>query len=283
MSSAFIPDSTAVRVALWRTLHLEVDQKPHVFEDSLALKLVSPPENWRERPDMHPIGTARFRASIVARARFLEDTVEQELHSGIGQYVLLGAGLDTFAQRRPLLAKRLQIYEVEKGDTLAWKKERLQELGFQIPNNVHYVSVNFEDRSSWWQKLVDAGLDLSKPSLVASMGVSMYLTLEGIKETLAQLAKLPPGSKLVMTFLLPLELVAPEDRAGFEMSIKGARNSGTPFLSFFSHEQMKALATEAGFKNIEIYSTSSLPVDHFCKRNDGLKPSTGEEILIATI
>ena len=84
MSSTFTPDSTAVRVALWRTLHLEVDQKPHVFEDSLALKLVSPPANWRERPDMHPQGTARFRASIVARARFLEDIIEEGLDLGIG-------------------------------------------------------------------------------------------------------------------------------------------------------------------------------------------------------
>lgn len=282
MSSSFIPDSTAVRVALWRTLHLEFDQKPHVFEDTLALKLVSPPENWRERPDMHPQGTSRFRASIVARARFLEDVLEKELDSGIEQFVLLGAGLDTFAQRKPLLARKLQIFEVEKGDTLSWKKDRLNELGFQIPENLHYVSVNFEDRLSWWKKLIDAGLDLQKPALVASMGVSMYLTLEGIKETLNQLAKLPSGSKLLMTFLLPLELVALEDKAGFEMSIKGAKNSGTPFLSFFSHEQMNSLALEAGFKNVEIYSTSSLPVDYFANRADGLKPSTGEEILIAT-
>lgn len=281
MNSKFIPDSTAVRVALWRALHLEVDQKPAVFEDTLALRLVDPEEGWKNRPDMHPEGTSRFRASIVARARFLEDFVEKKAKEGILQYVMLGAGLDTFAQRREDLAQNLQIYEVEKGDTLAWKKERLLELGFAIPANLHYVPVNFEEKLSWWEKLKDAGMSLNDPTLVASTGVSMYLSLEVIKDTLKQLSQLPSGSMFFMTFMLPLEMVAPEDKPGYEMSLKGARNSGTPFISFFSPEEMLNIALEAGFKKVEHYSTSHLPNDYFAKRSDGLRPSTGEEILIA--
>src|SRR5688572_22709537 len=94
------PDSTAVRVALWRALHVEVDPPPHVFEDKLGLKLAAPDDGWRSRPDMSPF-TRPFRASILARARFIEDLVDQLAARGVRQYVILGAGLDTFAQRRP--------------------------------------------------------------------------------------------------------------------------------------------------------------------------------------
>ena len=95
------PDSTAVRVALWRALHIEVDPPPHVFEDTVGLKLAAPDEGWRGRPDMDAEGTKLFRASILARARFIEDLVTEQAQRGVAQYVILGAGLDSFAQRRP--------------------------------------------------------------------------------------------------------------------------------------------------------------------------------------
>ena len=99
------PDSTAVRVALWRAMHLQVDAPPHVLEDEIGLALAAPDEGWRERPDMDPDGTRPFRAPIVARARFIEDLVEQEgRRAASAQYVILGAGLDSFAQRRPAVA-----------------------------------------------------------------------------------------------------------------------------------------------------------------------------------
>ena len=95
------PDSTAVRTALWRALHILNDSPPHVFEDEVGLKLAAPDEGWRNRPDMSAF-TRPFRASILARARFVEDLVVEQAARGVGQYVILGAGLDTFAQRRPL-------------------------------------------------------------------------------------------------------------------------------------------------------------------------------------
>src|SRR5262249_35257765 len=107
---AAVPDNTAVRTALWRALHVEVDSPPHVFEDKVGLKLVAPDEGWRNRPDMSSF-TRPFRASILARARFVEDLVSAQAGRGIGQYVILGAGLDTFAQRRPDLASRLLVFE----------------------------------------------------------------------------------------------------------------------------------------------------------------------------
>src|SRR5438093_13574308 len=122
-------DSTAVRVALWRALHVEVDQPPPVLDDTVGLKLAAPDEGWRCRPDMDPKGTKPFRASIVARARFIEDLVVERAGCGVGQYVLLGAGLDTFAQRRPEIASGLKVCEVDKPGPQAWKRQRLIELG----------------------------------------------------------------------------------------------------------------------------------------------------------
>src|SRR6478735_12530901 len=101
------PDQTAVRTALWRALHLEVDGPPPVLADAVGLELAAPEDGWRDRGDMHPLGTRGFRASIVARARFIEDLVEEQLAAGVTQYVILGAGLDTHAQRRPDLGDRL--------------------------------------------------------------------------------------------------------------------------------------------------------------------------------
>src|SRR5512142_1179293 len=98
------PDSTAVRVALWRAMHVEIDPPPHILEDTIGLQLAAPDPGWRQRGDMDPIRTRSFRASIVARARFIEDLVAD---SDAGQYVILGAGLDTFVQRRPELASRV--------------------------------------------------------------------------------------------------------------------------------------------------------------------------------
>jgi len=108
------PDSTAVRVALWRAVHVQMDPPPHVLEDEIGLRLAAPEEGWRRRPDMDLHFTSRFRASIVARARFIEDLVVEQVGRSIGQYVILGAGLDTFAQRRPEIASRLLVFEVDQ-------------------------------------------------------------------------------------------------------------------------------------------------------------------------
>ena len=124
-----VPESTAVRVALWRALHVQFDPPPHVLEDELGLRLAAPDVGWRRRRDMDPHATSGFRASIVARARFVEDLVAEQTGHGVAQYVILGAGLDTFAQRRPEIASRLRVFEVDQPGPQAWKRQRLVELG----------------------------------------------------------------------------------------------------------------------------------------------------------
>lgn len=247
------PDHTAVRTALWRALHVQIDSWPHIIEDEIGLKLVAPNDGWQQRPDMDPDFTRRVRVSIAARARFVEDLVIEQSKKGIDQYVILGAGLDTFAQRRPEIASRLQIFEIDQPDTQIWKQQRLIELGFGIPKWLRFVPVDFEADSSWWEKLKNSGFDTNKPAVIACTGVSMYLTQDAILAILRQVTRLAPDSKLAMTFLLPIELVDEEDQPLLQISIKGAQSSGTPFKSFFSPEEMLDQAKKQVLKRQKLY------------------------------
>jgi methyltransferase (TIGR00027 family) len=277
-----MPDSTAVRVALWRAMHVQVDPPPHVIEDEIGLQLVAPDEGWRRRPDMDPHATSLFRASIVARARFIEDLVLEQAGRGVRQYVILGAGLDTFAQRRPEIASRLLVFEVDQPGPQSWKRQRLIELGFGIPENLRLVPVDFEAGDLWWQRLTAAGFDAGQPAVVVSTGVSMYLTKDAIAATIRQAAALAPGSTLAMTFLLPLELADAEVRPGLQMAEKGARASGTPFISFFTPTEVLTMAREAGFREVEHVSAAALAQRYFAGRTDGLRPpNNAEELLVA--
>jgi methyltransferase (TIGR00027 family) len=275
------PDSTAVRVALWRAMHVQVDAAPHVLDDETGLRLAAPDAGWRNRPDMDAQGTRGYRASIVGRARFIEDLVSQELARGVGQYVILGAGLDTFAQRKPEIASRLTLFEVDRPGATTWKRNRLIELGYGVPGWLRLAPVDFEAGQSWWEQIAHAGFDTNASAVIASTGVSMYLTRDANLATLRQIAQLAPGSTLAMTFLLPLDLIDPAERAQHEFVYERARAAGTPFVSFFTPDDMLALAREAGFKSAGYVSTADLTERYFARRSDGLRPSTGEAFLVA--
>jgi methyltransferase (TIGR00027 family) len=227
--------------------------------------------------------TRPFRASIVARARFVEDLLEEQAARGVDQYVILGAGLDTFAQRRPELMSRLRVFEIDRPGPQAWKRRRLLDLGFGLPPALRFVPVDFEAGDAWWERLAASGFDPRRPAVVASTGVSMYLTKEAIAATLRQTAALAPGSTFVMSFLLPIELADPEVRPGMERAAAGAKANGTPFISFFIPEEMLALARKAGFKELRHVSAAALAQRYFANRTDGLRPpNNSEELLVAT-
>ena len=276
------PEGTAVRVALWRAMHVQVDPPPHVFDDEVGLRLAAPDDGWRARPDMDPDGTRWFRAGIVARARFVEDLVGEQAERGVAQYVILGAGLDTFAQRRPQIASRLRVFEVDQPGPQAWKRRRLAELGYGVPEWLRLVPVDFEGGGSWWDQLLAADFDPARPAVVVSTGVTLYLSREANAGTLRQLAELAPGSTLAMTFLLPSELVEDVLRPGFEAAERGARAAGTPFISFYTPDEMKGLALQAGFQAARHVSAADLNERYFAGRTDGLRTARGEELLAAT-
>ncbi|MBK7975735.1 MAG: class I SAM-dependent methyltransferase [Deltaproteobacteria bacterium] len=273
------PDNTAVRTALWRALHVLADAPPHVFTDEVGLAIAAPEPGWRERPDMSHF-TRPFRASIVARARFLEDHVAAEVARGVDQYVILGAGLDTFAQRRPELTARLTVFEIDQPGPQAWKRQRLESLGLYVPPFVRLVPVDFEAGDGWWRELLAAGFDPTRPAVVASTGVSMYLTRDAIAATLRRLAGLAAGSSLVRSFLLPIALTEPAVRPGIERAAAGARASGTPWISFVTPGEMLALASECGFRTVEHVSALALTERYFAGRTDGLRPPISSEALL---
>jgi methyltransferase (TIGR00027 family) len=218
----------------------------------------------------------------VARARFIEDLVGESAARGLSQYVLLGAGLDTFAQRRPELASRMRMFEVDEPRTQAWKRSRLLELGMPIPEWLQLVPVDFEAGASWLEELARATFDARRPAVVASTGVAMYLKKEAIDATLRQAATLAPGSTFAMSFMLPFDLVEPPERPGIEAAARGARAAGTPFVSLFSPPEIVALARKAGFKDVRHVSAAQLSERYFAKRADGLRPSSGEALMVAT-
>lgn len=275
------PDSTAVRVALWRAMHVQIDPPPHVLEDEIGLRLAAPDEGWRRRPDMDPRATSGFRAGIVARGRFIEDLVAERASQGVAQYVILGAGLDTFAQRRPEAAARLRVFEIDKPGPQAWKRQRLTDLGYGIPGWLRLVPTDFEAGEPWLERLATAGFDAGQPAVVVSTGVSMYLTKDATAATLRQIAEFAPHSTLAMTFLLPAELLDEADRPGLEASTRGAQAAGTPFISFYTPAEMLAAAREAGFADARHVPGTSLAGRYFAGRADGLRPSSGEDLLVA--
>lgn len=275
------PDQTAVRVALWRALHAQDDAPPRVLEDEVGLQLAAPEAGWKSRPDMSPF-TRPFRASIVARARFIEDLVEEKAAAGVTQYVLLGAGLDTFAQRRPEAASRVTVFEVDRPGPQEWKRGRLERLGYGVPPHLRLVPVDFEAGGDWMKSLEAAGFDARKPAVVASTGVSMYLTREANEQTLRKIAALAAGSTLALSFLLPPELQDPEVRPAMERAAAGAKAAGTPFISFYTPQELRALAKGCGFKDARHVSADDLARRYFDGRTDGLRPPrNAEELLVA--
>jgi len=279
--STSAPDSTAVRTALWRALHVELDAAPHVLDDTIGLRLADPDPDWRSRGDMHPDGTRAFRASIVGRARYLDDLVVERAAAGIGQYVIVGAGLDTFAQRHPNVAVR--IFGVDQPGTQEWKRRRLTEIGHPPGENLQFVPVDFERGEAFPDALTANGFDTERAAVVSSMGVSMYLTKEATDATLRQVAGWARGSVLAMTFMLPVDLVDEAERPMQETVEAAAAGSGTPFISHYPPGKMVEMCRAAGFSEVEHVSPDALTARYFSGRADALRPPSAEQLVVATV
>ncbi len=275
------PDGTAVRVALWRALHLHADPAPHVIEDDIGRLLANPGDDWLSDPNMDPVTRARVRASVVARARFIEDVVKEHSACGIHQYVILGAGLDSFAQRRPDLS--VTVFEIDERSTQEWKKRRLAELGYGQSGRLHFVPVDFEAGISWRGALETSGFDPAHPAIIAAAGLSMYLTHPAIDALLRDAAAFARGSILAMTFQLPTDLLEPAEQPAREKTLEGARAMGTPFISFFAPDEIMAMARGAGFRDVRWLSAAEMTDLYFTGRMDGLRPSSAEHMLVAIV
>lgn len=274
------PEHTAERVALWRALHVQLDKEPYILKDDVGLKLLGFDESWLSRPDMNPANTRRIRASIVARARFIEDLVEEYVQKGVDQYVILGAGLDTFALRRQDLMKHLNVFEVDQPGPQEWKQNQLKNLKWDMPQRLKFVAVDFEAGQSWWEALEASGFDKTRPAVVVSTGVTMYLTEQANLETFRQMTRLASGSVFATTFMFPPSLLEGEDKVTMENTLVYAKQSGTPFISLFKPEEALALAEKAGLQNACYVSPKEIEKKYFSQRTDGLEAATAEAFLV---
>ena len=144
------------------------------------------------------------------------------------------------------------------------------------------MPVDFEAGESWWERLAAPASIPTSPAVVASTGVSMYLTKDATAATLRQLAALAPGSTLAMTFLLPIELVDEAERALQVRVEAAARASGTPFLSHYAPGDIVAMARAAGFATVRHVTPAELTQRYFADRTDGLRPARAEHLIVAT-
>jgi methyltransferase (TIGR00027 family) len=276
-----VPDNTAVRVALWRALHVEVDSPPHVLEDEVGLKLAAPDDGWRSRPDMSPF-TRPFRASIVARARFIEDLVAEQAAHGVGQYVILGAGLDTFAYRQPQYAGALHIYEVDHPATQAWKCECLAKADIPLPSNLSWVPVDFECQTLP-EQLAAAGFDGSRPAVFSWLGVMQYLTLTAVDETLGFVAGLPSSTKIVLSFLLSDDALADDERERKRQIGQAVAGLGEPWLTFFHPDELCTRLHDLGFAQTFHLTPEKANARYLAGRTDGLQLRPLEQFISATV
>ena len=221
---------TALGVAWMRALHQVLDCKPLILEDEPIVELLGRyyvEQACKMQARFQSPGARLLRSHVVLRSRFTEDRLEQALDRGVEQFVILGAGYDTFFARQPEWARKLRIFEIDQPGPQAWKRRRLVELGYGIPEWLHLVPVDFEANAPWWEQLAATGFDPGRPTVIASTGVTMYLTKDATAATLRRIAGLAPGSTLAMTFLLPTGLLDDADRPGLRTSEEGARAAGT--------------------------------------------------------
>ena len=150
------------------------------------------------------------------------------------------------------------------------------------PRSLHFVPVDFEAGQSWWDQLVQAGFDVSRPAVIVSTGVSMYLSREANMATMRQISRLAPGSTFAMTFMLALDLLPPQERSIMEFVMARARESATPFVSLFTPEDIVSMARDCGFRDARYVSAGDIFAKYFASRTDGLNAGTAEAFLVAT-
>jgi len=259
---------TARRVAIRRAAHQLLDE-PKVLDDPLALRIIGAEaeQELRSNAKEHHAFSRAFRAFMAARSRYAEDELARAVASGVRQYVVLGAGLDTFAYRNP--HAKLRVFEVDHPATQAWKREQLQAASIAIPPSLIFVPIDFE-RQTLADRLVNYGFDASAPSFFSWLGVTPYLTRAACMNTLTFIAKMPAGSGVVFDFAIdPALLNAGQRQALGALSERVARY-GEPFQLFFDPEKLQADLKALGFHHTEFLRGKDLNARYFQDREDGL-------------
>jgi methyltransferase (TIGR00027 family) len=277
-----VPSRSALVVASLRAVHQLLDE-PLVLADRLALPLLGAPAEAALRDDpfrMNDPLSRGLRAALVARSRFVEDELSRCIVAGMRQYVVLGAGLDTFACRNPYRDEGLRVFEVDHPGTQAWKQQLLAEAGIDVPPSLAFVAVDFE-RDDLGDALARSGFRADRPACVSWMGVSMYLTADAVLKTFRTVAGLAAGTCLCFDYRVPVAMLNPIERASSDVVEQRAAAVGEPWLSSFDPAQLQRQLLELGFSSAESATPDELNLRYFARRKDGLCTGGGTRIMCA--
>jgi methyltransferase (TIGR00027 family) len=254
-----------------RAAHQLFDEPPLVFTDPLALQIL--PEEARvelhAREAMersHPFARG-MRAFMCARSRFAEDALEAAIAGGVRQYVVLGAGLDTYAGRSS--HPGLRIFEMDHPATQAWKQQRLEQGGIQAPASVTFVAVDFE-RETLIDRLIATDFDVRIPTFCSWLGVLPYLTHGATEETLRALGGLAHGSGVAFDYAVPRSALSPAEQAAFDWLAERVASSGEAFQPGFEPAELRALLLQSGYTRVEELDSDVINARYFAGRTDGL-------------
>jgi methyltransferase (TIGR00027 family) len=262
-----IPSRTALSVALRRAAH-QLHDSPVVFADPIAVAILG--ATYAEELGRTPLRLDRpfsigLRAFLVARSRYAEDNLRRAVASGVDQYVLLGAGLDTFAYRNP--HAKLRVFEVDHPATQQWKRELLQRNGIAIPDSLTYAPVDFE-RQPLSTQLRTAGFNYGAPAFFAWLGVVPYLTLEAFRATLGFISAQPAGSGLTLDYGQPRDALPIIERLAHDSLASRVERAGEPFRLFFTPPEIAAELSR--FHSLEDLGAAEINARYFSERSDQL-------------
>jgi methyltransferase (TIGR00027 family) len=266
------PSRTAMRVALRRAAHQLFDE-PKVLDDPLALRIIGPEAveelkaAVREKRGRLP---RAIRAFMAVRSRYAEDRLAQAVARGTAQYVVLGAGLDTFAYRNPYADGALRVFEVDYPATQEWKRRKLAAASISVPASVTYSPVDFE-RQTLADGLRQVGFDREKPAFFSGLGVSMYLTDEAVTATLRFVGSMPCGSGIVFDYAVPRETLGLLGRMALDAISRRVASAGEPFRTFFEPKALAERLKELGFQACEDLGADEINARYFSNRTDGLR------------
>jgi methyltransferase (TIGR00027 family) len=269
------PSFSALTAAAARAAHLLVDGQPVIFEDTLAATLLGDRAEelvaYHRRHGTHPV-LSGARVQVTCRSRYAEDALARAIGAGVTQYVILGAGLDSFAYRGGFLAGRVRVFEVDHPASQRVKRAALAAAGIGVPDGVRYVPADLA-RDPLAVCLAAAGFDAAAPAVIAWLGVTMYLSAEAVAETLAAVAGLAPGTELIADYLLPPDA---RDEAGAlygTLVAQASAEQGEPWRSYFTPGQMADLAVRAGFGTVRAVSQRDTIPAELWQRADSLRPA----------
>jgi len=280
-----LPSGTAQRVAMRRAAHQLLDD-PKVFDDPVALRIIDKESASALQADPHQFEATPLspylRAFVAARSRYAEDELALGVRRGVRQYVILGAGLDTFAYRNPYPEGVLRVFEVDHPATQTWKRARLEEMGIALPSDVTFAPVDFETQTLE-EGLRSTGCDPDKCTFFSWLGVTEYLTTEVVMATLRFIASAPVQSGVVFDYMISPSLLTPAQRSRFDALAQRVASAGEPWQAFFDPELLTRDLRAMGFGYVEDKGPEEINVRYFKNRKDGLRVGSLSHIMNAQV